>query len=262
MLSLTQGRRLSASQGAPIPTPFKSFQHNGIHFRKGSLSLVAAAPGAGKSALVQSIVQRGDGDGGKASAFYFSADSTANEVFTRAAAMATGYQLGEVERLMAEGGQDMLEAAVKSEAGHVRYSFKSSLTLDDVDEELAAYATVYGAFPDIIVVDNLMDLDAGMDDEFRNLGEASLYLKDTARLTGAAVIALHHVGGEHENGGKPIPLGGLRGKVSKIPALVLTLHRASGLKVSVVKNRSGKADPSGNYGVELSADLSRMWFDG
>lgn len=48
------------------------------------------------------------------------------------------------------------------------------------------------------------------------------------------------------------------GITSKLPALILTLHRADGMRVSVVKNRSGKSDPSGNYGVSLRADLARM----
>ena len=104
-----------------------------------------------------------------------------------------------------------------------------------------------------------MNIDSGFEDEFRGLGEASFFLLNIARDTGAAVIALHHVGGEHEGGGAPIPLSGLRGKVSKLPALILTLHRADGMRVSVVKNRSGKSDPSGNYGVSLRADLARMW---
>lgn len=181
-------------------------------------------------------------------------------MFQRAAAIATGYELSEVERLLNEGGLESLEAKVKTSARHIRWSFQSALDMDRVEDELEAYALIMGEWPEVIVFDNLMNIDAGFDDEFRNLGEASFFLLALARKTGAAVIALHHVGGEHETGGKPIPLGGLRGKVSKLPALILTLHRNSDteMRVSVVKNRSGKADPSGAYGVHLRADLARM----
>lgn len=262
MLSLTQGRRKTLDQGSPIPTPFKSFDYNGICFRRGALSLIAAAPGCGKSALAQSIVQRGDGQGGVLPAAYFSADSDAATVFQRSASMVTGYEMSEVERLMKEGGAEALEERVRAASSHIRYSFRSTLDPEHILDELEAFAHVQGDWPGIIVIDNLSNIDAGYEDEFRNLGEASFFLMDLARDTSAAVIALHHVGGEHEGGGRPIPLSGLRGKVSKLPSLVLTLHQAQGLKVSVVKNRSAKADPSGNYGVELQSDFSRMWFDG
>ena len=258
MLNLTQGRRKTADQGTPIPTPFKAFAYNGIHFRRGGLSLVAAAPGGGKSALVQNIVQRGNDEGHRLPTLYFSADSDATTMFTRSAAMATGYEMGEVERLMEEGGQEMLEERVRQASAHVQYSFQSTLDYDAIEDELQAYALVHGSWPQVIVADNLMNIDSGFEDEFRGLGEASFFLLNIARDTGAAVIALHHVGGEHEGGGAPIPLSGLRGKVSKLPALILTLHRADGMRVSVVKNRSGKSDPSGNYGVSLRADLARM----
>lgn len=258
MLSLTQGRRKSADQGTPIPTPYKSFGYNGIFFRRGGLSLVAAAPGGGKSALVQNIVQRGNDEGYKLPALYFSADSDATTVFTRSAAIATGYELSEVERMMKEGGQEMLEEKVREAASHIQYSFVSNIDFDYIEEEVKAYAEVHGAWPQILVFDNLMNVDSGFEDEFRGLGESSFFMLNLARDTGAAVISLHHVGGEHESGGKPIPLAGLRGKVSKLPALILTLHQADGMRVSVVKNRSGKADASGNYGVRLNADLARM----
>lgn len=210
------------------------------------------------SALVQNIVQRGNDEGHRLPTLYFSADSDATTMFTRSAAMATGYEMGEVERLMEEGGQEMLEERVRQASAHVQYSFQSTLDYDAIEDELQAYALVHGSWPQVIVADNLMNIDSGFEDEFRGLGEASFFLLNIARDTGAAVIALHHVGGEHEGGGAPIPLSGLRGKVSKLPALILTLHRADGMRVSVVKNRSGKADPSGNYGVSLRADLARM----
>lgn len=246
--------------GDPIPTPFSKFKYNGIHFRRGSLSLVAAAPGGGKTALVQNIVQRGDGEGRVAKVLYLSADSDASQMFQRSAAMATGYELAEVERLMNEGGQEMLEERVRKASSHIQYSFDSTHTTESVMDELTAYALVHGSWPEVLCLDNLLNLDAGFDDEWRNLAEASFDLLNIARDTGAAVIALHHVGGSHEMGDKPMGLDALRGKVSKLPALVLTLHRAGEgqMNVSVVKNRTSKGDASGNYGVTLRADLARM----
>lgn len=233
-----------------------------MHIRRGQLSLVAAPGGTGKTALVQSIVQRGDDHGVTLPTLYFSADSDAVTVFQRSAAMATGYELPEVERLMREGGMQMLEERVRSATSHIRWNFKSSLELDDIMDEIEAYAHVYGEYPSIMCFDNISNITSGEPDEFRDLQEVSFFLHDLARDTGAACIALHHVAGSFEDSGKPIPMSGIRGKISKTPELILTLYRASGLNVSVVKNRVGRADPSGGFFVTLNADYARMSFEG
>lgn len=248
--------------GTPIPTPFQSFTRNGINIRRGELALIAAAPGGGKSALTMFIAQNGDGKGGTIPTFYFSADSPASTVFQRSASMATGWELAEVERLLNDGCGADLEQRVNHATSHMQWSFKSTITPDYMMDELEAYAMVHGEWPQLIVVDNLMNMDMGTESEFDGLNDASFFLNDLARDTGAAVVALHHVAGEHESGERPIPLSGLRGKVSKLPSLVLTLSRCDGVKVSVVKNRSAQADPSGGLGVTLGADLGRMSFSG
>ena len=130
---------------------------------------------------------------------------------------------------------------------------------------LEAYLELHGEFPEVIVMDNLKDLADDQDaDEFRALEDAVMFLKDLARDAGAAVLTLHHVGGAFEDSTQAIPLSGLRGKVSKTPALIFTMHRPSDdeLRVSVVKNRSGKADASGRFWVPVGINLSRMEFRG
>jgi hypothetical protein len=101
--------------------------------------------------------------------------------------------------------------------------------------------------------------------EFQMLEEACVIMKGLARDTNAAVIALHHVSGALEDGLTAIPLSGLRGKIPKTPATVLTLHRGEGgkqLRVSPVKVRSGVADASGNWSLPIAIDLNRMSFTG
>ena len=74
---------------------------------------------------------------------------------------------------------------------------------------------------------------------------------------------MHHVVGSAEDGISPIPLSGLRGKVSKTPAVVWTLYRTpSHLNISPVKNRNGKADASGAWSLPILADLGRMQYAG
>lgn len=264
MLRVTQARQQNASAGEPILAPFSVFEANKLHLRKGNLILVAAGPGTGKTALVHSIVQRGDDAGRTNSTIFFSADSSAWDLYTRAAAIATGRTMDDIEAELNEHGSARLDAIVNDATKHMWMSFRSDPSDQYVLEQVQAYAAIYGSYPEVIVVDVLKALEVGNgDDEFRALEEACVFLHDLAKDTSSAVIALHHVRGDLEDGFSQIPLSGIRGKVSKTPAQILTLHRGmSSLNVSIVKNRGGKADATGSLFCPIVADLSRMSFQG
>jgi replicative DNA helicase len=240
------------------------------YFRKGQLTLVAAGPGSGKSALVQYMLQRGNGCGVDDPerlvnrTFYFSADSDQTTMWKRSAAIATGHTQDSIDELLFENNIGFMEEQVRRSAGHMRFDYNSSPSDEYVLESIAAYASAYGSYPETIVMDNLKNLSIdGAEGEFQALEEACGFLHDLARDTNAAVIALHHVTGEMEDGTKPIPLSGLRGKVSKTPEVCVTLHRRDGnMFISPVKNRNGVADASGQWILPVHVDLARMIFTG
>ena len=251
--------------GEPILTPFSVFDTCKLNIRKGGLTLVAAGPGTGKTALVHSIVQRGDDKGRTNSCIFFSADSTAWDLYTRAAAIATGRSMDDIEAEINEHGSARLDAVVDAATAHMWMSFRSDPDDQYVLEQCQAYAELYGAYPEIVVIDVLKCLEVGNgEDEFRSLEDACVFLHDLAKDTNAAVIALHHVRGDLEDGYSQIPLSGVRGKISKTPQTILTLHKGmhSSLNVSVVKNRGGRADATGSLFAPLVADLSHMSFQG
>lgn len=264
MQSLGQALRRSASSGEPIHTPVQAFQREGVHFRRGQLSLVAAGPGSGKSALIQAILHHGNGAGGVNTALYFSADTGPDVIYKRAAALATGNTQDSIEDMMDNGNTESIEQAIRQTEAHITWNFSASPSESYVIEELKAYEGTYGCFPEVIVMDNLKDLYVeGVEDEFRALEEGCGFLKNLAKYTGSAVIALHHAGGAYEDGTSTIPLSGVRGKVSKTPAVILTIARAGeDMRVSVVKNRNGFADASGKWWHPIKADLARMAFNG
>jgi hypothetical protein len=93
------------------------------------------------------------------------------------------------------------------------------------------------------------------------------YLKTLAHPPNACVVMLHHLTGEYDDGNKPAPLSALIDKVSKLPEQVLTLHRAglhmgtpTQMGVSIVKNRDGSSDASGQLIVYLdyAPDYARL----
>lgn len=268
MLRLSQARRKDSDAGRPIENPFSIIHSTESHIRRGSLSIIAGGPGTGKTALLHNIIQRGNGKDGDDkrvnTCLYFSADSDANTIFKRAVAIETGWEQSEVERLLREGRQAELDAIVDQAAGHFEWTFRSSPDDSDVYNQVEGYLTKYGAYPEIICMDNVKNgyfTQAG--GEFEALEGNCEFLHELAKETGAAVVGLHHVVGEAEDGTKPIPMSGLRGKISKTPATIWTLHRTPNhVNISPVKNRNGRADASGAWVLPLLADLGRMQYAG
>lgn len=264
MLSLNQGRRKTLGSGSPIYSPFDILNRNEIFFRKGQLTLVVAAPGTGKSALTHSLLQRGNDAGNINTTLYLSADTDESTMWIRGAAIATGYDMSGIERQVREGTVSGWEAEVREATRHLEFTYNSSPSDEDVHRELAAYATKYGAYPEVVVMDNASNLYAGgSGDEYAALQDNCNFLHELARETRAAVITLAHATGEYVNGDKPIPRSGILGKIDKTPEMVLTLFRRGDyLHVCPVKNRTGKADPRAEWQLPLYADLARMHFQG
>jgi hypothetical protein len=111
------------------------------------------------------------------------------------------------------------------------------------------------------VVDTLLNIAGSGDDSTARMGQAMEEFHALAQLTGAHVLVLHHVTGQYDDGDKPVPLGGLVNKLSKLPAQILTLYTRDGdVFACPVKNRQGKADPDGSMQVRLRFDKERMRF--
>lgn len=192
---------------------------------------------------------------------YLSGDTDAAVQFKRLASMATGYS-GDYVALQMEHHPEELDEIVRSATSHLCFDFNPYPNGDEVLDQVNAYVEVHGVYPDLIVMDNLRNLrmgDASRSGEFDELEGNAEFLQLLARETNAAVVTLSHVTGYFEAGDQPIPLSGVRGKISKVPEAVYTLHRAPGFTfLSPVKNRDGSGDSSGRFWVSLTSDLARM----
>lgn len=263
MLTLNQGRRKNTAAGAPIYSPIGALNSNEVFMRRGQLTLVSAASGVGKSAIVQAIIQRGDDYGGHNTALYFSADTDETTMWIRSACITTGYDSSSIEQMIRDGNIAGIEAEVAVATRHMAFVYNTSPSDQDVLREVEAYSVKHGVYPEVIVIDNLMNLYAGDGDEFAALQGNCDFLHELARETKAAVIALHHVTGDFSNGDKPVPRSGLRGKIDKTPEVVLTLYRLNAqMYLCPVKNRNGRADPRAEWQLPVFVDLARMNFQG
>lgn len=251
-MSIKQAASAQDAGGHPLPCAWPQLAAQGVEIRGGELTIIAGQPAAGKSALALATALRI----GRPT-LYFCADTAAWTMLLRVVAMVSGMTQDKVESKL---NQDLgfADGAFES-VRFVRWCFDSAPTLADIDVEVEAYNEVWGAYPELIVIDNLVDVSDG-DDEWGGIRRTQKELKFLARDTGAALLVLHHVteAFKVEEGAAP-SRSSILGKDTRLPALVLTVTNEDGyLGVAVVKNRYGKCDPSGRTVTWFGFDGSRM----
>lgn len=259
MYSLKQSKRARGAGGEPLPTVYQALEDKGLRFLRGQLVLTAAGPGTGKSAFVLNLALKA-----RVPTFYFSADSDAFTQQTRSIAVLKGCTLAQAGHAVLSG--DMSEVDPYLEDVPLWFNFDASPSLDTIELQLAGYLERFEEFPHLIVVDNVTNVRGASteDDPFTGLESLMDYLHDMARRTGACVVALHHVTGQFNDAEKAIPLSGVKGQITRVPEMVLTIHKRANeygndtLCVSGVKNRAGRADPSGHTVCELEFIGDRM----
>ena len=246
MLDLSRAWGGVLTRATPLPDVWAGLAAKEIKFRRGQVCMVAAAPNAGKSmfALVYAIKAQ-------VPTLFFSADTDTTTVMMRAAAHVSGHSQVSVENNLANDSHYYDSRFEKLD--HIKWVFDSSPSIDDLELEIRAYVELYGQAPELIVIDNLMNVTAETDNEWAGLRAIMMELHDMARKTEACVLVLHHVSEQSEYGSPTNPphRRAIHGKVSQLPALILTLGYDPGqatLKVAAVKNRFGPhtADAS-NY---------------
>ena len=246
MLDLSRAWGGVLTRATPLPDVWAGLAAKEIKFRRGQVCMVAAAPNAGKSMFALVYAIKAD-----VPTLFFSADTDTTTVMMRAAAHVSGHSQVSVENNLASDSHYYDSRFEK--LGHIKWVFDSSPSIDDLELEIRAYVELYGQAPELIVIDNLMNVTAETDNEWAGLRAIMMELHDMARKTEACVLVLHHVSEQSEYGSpiNPPHRRAIHGKVSQLPALILTLGydpSQGTLKVAAVKNRFGPhtADAS-NY---------------
>ncbi len=259
MFTLRQSLFIKGTAGDPLPVVWDKLDNKGTRFLRGQLALVCAGPGVGKSAMILTYALKA-----QVPTLYFSADSDPFTQLSRSLSVLTGWPLEKTTGMVRSGE---LEDEEFSDIP-IRFNYSASPSLDQIESSMKSYEEVYGDYPYLVVIDNVTNVRTGVaeneDDPFSGLESLMDYLHDMARSTGACVVGLHHVTGPYNDASNPIPLSGVKGQIARVPEMVLTLHKQSDefgpdrLCVSTVKNRAGKADPSGRDYIELSFSGDNM----
>lgn len=256
MQTLARALRGNEGIGEPLPSVFPSLAKQRWHLRRAQVVMIASAPNVGKSAFALELARRL-----KLMTLYISADTDQYTMITRTIAGQTGDSIEVIERAIQAGAADYYESFL-NDLDDVRFMFDAGPTLEDIDQEICAFNEVYGQPPELIVIDNLINVQCDDADEFRGMRIVEQATHEIARSTGACVVLLHHVTGEFEDGLEPPPRRAINGKITRRIEMIFTLGRSGEwLGVACVKNRSGPADPLAGNAVWFHVDLAHMQFE-
>ena len=254
MLNIDRAWRGSNTNATPLPDVWKDLAKKQIKFRRGQVCMVAAAPNAGKSmfALIYAVKA-------KVPTLFFSADTDIATVMMRAASHLSGHSQLLVESNL-NSNRHYYNKHLEN-MSNIQFVFDSSPSLDDIELEIKAYVELFGIPPELIVIDNLMNVAAETDNEWAGLRAIMVEFHDMARKTEACVMVLHHVSEQTEYGKTNFPphRRAIHGKVSQLPALILTLGfdpLDKTLKVAPVKNRFGPHTADGSDFATLFVNYS------
>ena len=260
---LTPSRVLArADGGEPLPTVFRSLDARGIKPRRGQITMVAGQTNAGKSmwALYYCIRLARLGE----RVLYMSADSDEHTQGTRMAAAITGHPTSDIEQALEAGGVDYY--ADELDSLDVRMDFNSNPSLDDIDLTMAAYEELFGQWPTVLVIDNLINVEGVGDEgssEKSGLLEIQRVLKYICRQTGVAIPLLHHCSEAEGKPHYPPTRKAVMQKVNELPENILTVaydDEQQRFGMAAVKLRNGRADPTARNPVWLAVDMERCRF--
>lgn len=264
MLSPARALTLNAEAGRPLPRveELADLYRNGCNPRHGEVIMVAGRSGTQKSGFaLWWTIKMG------LPTLYLSADMSAFTASVRVAGMLSGYTSGVVENLMKVAGEEResILRALEDEAGHIQFEF-GKLTWRGLDAALDAYIELHNAYPEVIVVDNLMDIE-GCATDYQPQMEAMDSLTALARKTGATVIVLHHASDKSweakSDPWNPPSRDQIKNGLAEKPELCLAVAlnpQSFEYRIAVLKQRMGPQDPTAQTFTSLRADPEHTRF--
>lgn len=261
MYSLRKFASRTGVMGKALPDPFPSFGAWRMTFRHGATSMIAGNPGSFKSVLALNMLTYWAQCG--LSGLYFSADSDEYTVARRVGAMITGDSDQTVEINMERGELRRYADAIGGSLQSTEFVYES-LDMDGIAASVQTFESVYGDYPDVVFIDNLMDYVESAD-EWGLMRAMTRDLDVLARKTESHICALHHTSESVALPGAPPPSKAVQGKVTQKARLVLTVAAVGmNLLVACVKNTNGPQDPTGrnflNFYVQPSLRVEDVSF--
>lgn len=246
--------------GEPLPEIYKTFGMAKAVFRRGATSMIAGTPGSFKSVLALNLTALWAAKDVRS--LYFCNDSDEATVVTRLSGILTGENFSSIERRLIAGDRERY-AGVLSDALTMRaeFEYERMLGIEPIAQHVKSYESVYGCFPDVIFLDNLIDYVSSylaFDEMQELIGE----LDALAKMTQSHVCILHHAklkddfNKKDETRGRGWPPADweVMGKLTQKPRMVLTIAAQNrAVKLSVIKNSLGPQTPDASVTYDFSA---------
>lgn len=246
MRSLNRAAMEGMDTSKPLPAPFKKWDKAQAQLYRGAVSVLAGPPGSGKTISALNIVNQL-----QVPTLYFSNDSTRYTIVKRVYSMMTGVDPGIASSII-EVNPEMAYDAL-SKWWMVRFDFSSSPDMTEIAMYGDAFREVYGQYPALTVVDIAMNV------EHEGVAEQNYWrlfpaLKEIASEQNTAMLVVHHTSENAKFDFCP-PKSSIMGKANQLPELIVTqVLRNDQMWYSVVKNRNGPSDDTGNTYFTLPVD--------
>lgn len=263
MLSVARAVRSSAKESEELPyvPELQNLYEKGCKIRRGELVMIAGRSGVQKSgfALWYALQLANKG----LHVAYFSGDMNAYQASSRIACSEMDKTTEEVSELW-RTAPDEIE---RSLAG-ISIDFKfGPITWRNIDNHLRAHVAIWNGFPDVVIVDNLMDVEDSSA-EYQAQMDTMASLSELAHTLGVTVIVMHHASDKGSGAAidpySPPARWEIKGGMAEKPELVLSvaLHPDTGqYKIAVVKSRMSQCDPAASKVVaRLTCDPARTRF--
>ncbi len=237
--------------GEKLVLPYKSM-NDAIQFRTRDLTILAGAPGGGKSTVAVNLAMKME-----YSCLYLAQDSPAS-VLSRMTSLVTQDDIGKT----ADALTTDKKYAIAKRLENVRPTLvfeRGAVTIDGIELRLEALAEWLGEPPKLVFIDNLIDLIV----EGTTHADTSFYskalpaLKRMANKYNCAVIALHHVtkgtGTTQATGRQGIQMNQLLHAGERESRHVWGVYNdgEGTINVQILKQQDGPAEPDGSMEIPL-----------
>jgi len=197
---------------------------------------------------------------------YLSADMSAFTASARIASMMTGLNTDGIEAQMHAGGAARADVLDSMANLNLTFSF-GPITWPGVDAELEAYVELHNAYPEVIVIDNLMDI-AGAASDYAIQMDAMQNVTDLSRATEATVLVMHHASDKswdaRTDPWSPPSRDQIKNGMSEKPELTLSVAinpHSYEYHIAVLKQRMGPSDPTAQSYATIRCDPERTRFE-
>lgn len=251
-----QRSRLAGGQEFPHVPEFQPLYDLGWTPRYGAMAAITARSGSGKSTLAMYYAMRSG-----LSTLYFSGDMSEYEAAVKFACASLHADIYTVTQKLDSDPESVLEALPQN----VEMVF-GEITWRSIATEIDAFVELNNRYPDLIVIDNLMDIEECASD-YTEQSYAMQTLHSLGASLGCAVWVLLHStdktglgeSADYEPPTRKQIKNGLTEKPSVILSAALNPHTDE-MKVALVKNRLGAQDASARKQAALQAIPSQSRF--